>query len=84
MVLVLPVAGRQPMSLSLTALLILGVLGTGFADVINFALIATEGVTGASVVTHLVLVTSALLGTVILAEPLAGSPSLDSPPYCSA
>jgi drug/metabolite transporter (DMT)-like permease len=41
----------------------------GFAYVINFVLIASEGATGASVVTYLVPVTAALLGVAILGEP---------------
>lgn len=56
---------------SVTALLVLGVLGTGLAYVINFALITSEGATGASVVTYLVPVTAALLGVVVLGEPWA-------------
>lgn len=51
------------------ALLVLGVLGTGLAYVINFALITSEGATGASVVTYLVPVTAAILGVAILGEP---------------
>ncbi|HZS20832.1 MAG TPA: DMT family transporter [Pseudonocardiaceae bacterium] len=68
----LAIAGDQSIHLTVVpvmALLILGVLGTGLAYVINFALIASEGATGASVVTYLVPVTAALLGVAILGEP---------------
>jgi drug/metabolite transporter (DMT)-like permease len=68
----LPIAGDQPIRWSFVpvmALLILGILGTGLAYVINFALIASEGATGASVVTYLVPVTAALLGVAVLDEP---------------
>lgn len=52
------------------ALLILGVLGTGTAYVINYALIRSEGAVGASVVTYLVPVASVVLGFLVLAEPI--------------
>lgn len=68
----IPLAGLQPITWSLApavALLILGVLGTGIAYVINFALISSEGATGAAVVTYLVPVTAATLGVLILSEP---------------
>jgi drug/metabolite transporter (DMT)-like permease len=50
------------------ALAILGVIGTGLAYVINYALIRTEGAVGASVVTYLVPVASVVLGLLILSE----------------
>ena len=49
------------------AVAILGVIGTGFAYVINYALIRTERATRASVVTYLVSLT---LGATALTEPL--------------
>lgn len=53
----------------LPAILILGILGTGAAYVINYALITTEGPTAASVVTYLVPAVSVALGAVFLSEP---------------
>ena len=64
----------SPGLLPWAALLVLGLLGTGVAYIINYALIRSEGASGASVVTYLVPVVSLTLGTPIAAEPL--SPSL--------
>jgi len=50
------------------ALAILGVLGTGLAYIINYALIRTEGPLGASVVTYLVPVASIALGVTLNSE----------------
>ena len=50
------------------ALAILGVIGTGLAYIINYALIRTEGPVGASVVTYLVPVASVALGFAFLRE----------------
>jgi drug/metabolite transporter (DMT)-like permease len=50
------------------ALAVLGVIGTGLAYIINYALIRTEGPVGASVVTYLVPVASVLLGFLALNE----------------
>ncbi len=52
------------------AILVLGVLGTGVAYVINYALIATEGPTAASVVTYLVPAVAVALGVAFLGEPI--------------
>jgi drug/metabolite transporter (DMT)-like permease len=68
----LPFTGRQPIHLTsagLTAILVLGTLGTGLAYVINFALITSEGATSASVVTYLVPAVSVVLGIIVLTEP---------------
>lgn len=54
----------------LLAILVLGVLGTGLAYVINYALIATEGPTAASVVTYLVPAVAVGLGVTFLGEPI--------------
>ncbi|MGH3978896.1 MAG: DMT family transporter [Pseudonocardiaceae bacterium] len=70
--LTLPIAGRQPPELTATvvvAITVLGVLGTGVAYVINYALITTEGPTAASVVTYLVPAVSVALGATFLSEP---------------
>jgi drug/metabolite transporter (DMT)-like permease len=50
------------------SLAILGVLGTGLAYIINYALIRTEGPVGASVVTYLVPVASVAFGVAFLSE----------------
>jgi drug/metabolite transporter (DMT)-like permease len=52
------------------AMIVLGILGTGVAYVINYALIRTEGAAGASVVIYLLPVVSIAFGATILAEPL--------------
>ena len=52
----------------LFAILTLGMLGTGLAYVINYALITTEGPTAASVVTYLVPAVSVVLGAAFLSE----------------
>lgn len=68
----LPFAGgitANPSRLALAAVVILGVLGTGLALVINFALIATEGPTATSVVTYLLPAVALTLGILILNEP---------------
>ncbi|MGH3803144.1 MAG: DMT family transporter [Pseudonocardiaceae bacterium] len=55
------------------ALAILGIFGTGFAYIINYALIRNEGPTRASVVTYLVPLLSVTLGAAALSEPLTPS-----------
>jgi len=52
------------------ALVVLGVVGTGLAFVVNYALIRSEGPVGASVVTYLVPVASVGLGFLVLGETL--------------
>lgn len=69
--LLLPFSGaiRGPEPIAIAAVLILGVIGTGVALIINFQLIATEGATAASVVTYLVPAVALLLGVLVLDEP---------------
>lgn len=50
------------------ALAVLGIVGTGLAYIINYALVRTEGPVGASVVTYLIPVTSLALGFLVLDE----------------
>ncbi|HEX6345739.1 DMT family transporter [Umezawaea sp.] len=72
--LVVPVAGLQPVHLNLgavVAVVILGVLGTGVAFVINYRLIADEGPTNATTVGYLLPVVSVLLGAAFLGEALS-------------
>jgi drug/metabolite transporter (DMT)-like permease len=68
----MPFAGLQPVRFDTTAVaavLILGLLGTGVAYVLNFAIIAREGPTAASVVTYLVPAVAVVLGIIVLSEP---------------
>lgn len=69
----LPVGGaiHSPGLFAIVAVLILGVIGTGVALIINFQLIATEGATAASVVTYLVPAVALLLGVLVLNEPIS-------------
>jgi drug/metabolite transporter (DMT)-like permease len=67
----LPIDSASPSSSGTTpwlALVALGVVGTGLAYIINYALIRTEGPVRASVVTYLVPVASISLGYLILNE----------------
>jgi drug/metabolite transporter (DMT)-like permease len=52
------------------SVVILGVVGTGIAYVLNYRLIADEGATAASTVTYLLPIVAVLLGLVVLAEPV--------------
>lgn len=67
----LPFTGaiHSPEALPIVSVLILGIIGTGIALVINFRLITTEGATAASVVTYLVPAVALLLGVLVLNEP---------------
>lgn len=69
------VGGRTPQltGMVLLAILVLGILGTGAAYVINYALIATEGPTAASVVTYLVPAVAVALGVTFLGEPIGAN-----------
>ena len=53
---------------SVTALAVLGVIGTGFAYVLNYQIIASEGATVASTVTYLLPVIAIALGVLVLNE----------------
>lgn len=75
-VLALPLAAvttvREGFSLSPTralAITLLGVVGTGFAYVINYQSIAEVGATRASLVTYLVPIVAVTVGVVFLSEP---------------
>ncbi|MEV8514894.1 DMT family transporter [Dactylosporangium sp. NPDC051484] len=73
LLLAMPFAGLQPVHLhtdSLISLLVLGVVCTGLAYVLNFELITRDGATVASSVTYLFPVVSVLLGAVVLDEPV--------------
>jgi hypothetical protein len=63
----------------LTRVIILGVLGTGIADVLNYRLIEDEGATAASTVTYLLPIVAVALGVVVLGEAAAWNSSLVPP-----
>ncbi|KOX16395.1 MULTISPECIES: DMT family transporter [unclassified Streptomyces] len=54
---------------SVVSLLVLGVVCTGFAALLNFELILKDGAAVASTVTYLMTVVAVLLGAVVLREP---------------
>lgn len=69
-----PIAGRQPIQFradAIAAVVILGVLGTGAAYVLNYRLITDDGPTLASTVAYLLPVVAVMLGIVVLREPAA-------------
>jgi drug/metabolite transporter (DMT)-like permease len=53
---------------SVTALAVLGIVGTGFAYVLNYQIITSEGATVASTVTYLLPVIAIVLGVLVLNE----------------
>jgi drug/metabolite transporter (DMT)-like permease len=53
---------------SVTAIAVLGVIGTGFAYVLNYQIITSEGATTASTVTYLLPVVAIVLGVLVLSE----------------
>jgi drug/metabolite transporter (DMT)-like permease len=68
-----PVAARQPVTLTpevVGSLLMLGLLSTGVAYVLNYRLIMDEGATAASTVTYLIPFVAVLLGAMVLGEPI--------------
>jgi drug/metabolite transporter (DMT)-like permease len=67
---VVPFAGLQAVHSSwdaITALAVLGILGTGIAYILNYRLITDEGTT-ASVVTYLLPIVAVVLGAIILSD----------------
>jgi drug/metabolite transporter (DMT)-like permease len=69
--LALPFAGRPSSHLPLDAvgsLLALGILGSGIAYALNYAVVRAAGATVASTVTYLIPVFSTLLGVIVLGE----------------
>jgi drug/metabolite transporter (DMT)-like permease len=67
----LPVSGARlphPGAASLAGLLILGVIGTGLAYVLNYQIIASEGATIAATVTYLLPAVAIVLGVLVLGE----------------
>ena len=53
---------------SVAAIVVLGVIGTGFAYVLNYQIITSEGATVASTVTYLLPVVAIVLGVLVLGE----------------
>ncbi|HEU5390268.1 MAG TPA: DMT family transporter [Streptosporangiaceae bacterium] len=53
---------------SVAALAVLGIVGTGFAYVLNYQIITSEGATVASTVTYLLPVVAIVLGVLVLGE----------------
>jgi drug/metabolite transporter (DMT)-like permease len=69
-----PVVARGPVTLAanvVASVIVLGVLGTGIAYVLNYRLIADEGATAASTVTYLLPIVAVMLGLTVLAEPIS-------------
>lgn len=68
-----PFLGLQPIHLrtdSLISIIILGILCTGAAAILNFELILKDGATVASTVTYLMTAVAVVLGAAVLHEPL--------------
>jgi drug/metabolite transporter (DMT)-like permease len=55
---------------SITAIAVLGIIGTGFAYVLNYQIITSEGATIASTVTYLLPMVAIVLGVLVLSEGL--------------
>ena len=53
---------------SVAAIAVLGVIGTGFAYVLNYQIITSEGATVASTVTYLLPMVAIVLGVLVLGE----------------
>ena len=58
---------------SVAALAVLGIIGTGFAYVLNYQIIASEGATVASTVTYLLPVVAIVLGVLVLNETITAT-----------
>jgi len=58
----------QVTAVSVAAIVVLGVIGTGFAYVLNYQIITSEGATVASTVTYLLPVVAIVLGVLVLNE----------------
>jgi drug/metabolite transporter (DMT)-like permease len=68
-----PVIGADPVDLKpsvLAAVRTLGVLGTGVAYLLYYALVRDEGATTAAMVTYLIPVVAVVLGVVVKDEPV--------------
>lgn len=68
-----PTVARQAAALTpsvVASVLVLGVLSTGVAYVLNYRLIQDEGATAASVANYLVPIVAVALGAAVLGEPI--------------
>ena len=66
-------------AVSVAALAVLGIVGTGFAYVLNYQIITSEGATVASTVTYLLPVVAIVLGVLVLGESVTVTCSPVSP-----
>jgi drug/metabolite transporter (DMT)-like permease len=60
-------------AVSVAAIAVLGVIGTGFAYVLNYQIITSEGATVASTVTYLLPVVAIVLGVLVLGETITAA-----------
>lgn len=67
------VSGAYPIWLSVGAVVVLGILGTGLAYVLQFDVVRAAGTVVSSTVTYLIPVVSVLLGVLVLGERLGGA-----------
>ena len=63
----------QPTAESVAAVAVLGIAGTGFAYVLNYQIITSEGATVASTVTYLLPVVAIVLGVLVLNETITAN-----------
>ena len=56
----------------IAAIAVLGIIGTGFAYVLNYQIITSDGATAASTVTYLLPVVAIVLGVMVLRESITG------------
>src|SRR6185312_7541422 len=58
---------------NVAAIAVLGIIGTGFAYVLNYQIITSEGATVASTVTYLLPVVAIVLGVLVLGESITAT-----------
>ena len=58
---------------NIAALAVLGIIGTGFAYVLNYQIITSDGATAASMVTYLLPVVAIVLGVLVLSESITAA-----------
>ena len=66
-------------AMSVAAIAVLGIIGTGFAYVLNYQIITSEGATVASTVTYLLPVVAIILGVLVLNENITATISAALP-----
>ena len=67
-----PASGRRS-ACGCPGIAILGIIGTGFAYVLNYQIITSEGATVASTVTYLLPVVAIVLGVLVLGETITAT-----------